>query len=180
MLFFLQTKLFILSCNSNFVIRLPWPSRPCQVPRRQHSPAHLRPADSKGQQHRPPARARRGAAKTPQEQTRRTPRRPTWRERATQPLTSHRRRGRRPGHVRPRRAPTSRGWWRGPREPRTLPPMGFFWSRNDGTDWVRAPVVVSTFGNGGGADLALEMLVQAGSLCGYARCLQLPLQSNKA
>ena len=118
-------------------------------------------------------RASQGAAKTPQAQTRRTPRSPTWPERATQPLTSHRRRGRWPGHVRPRRAPTSRGWWRGPREPRTLPPMGFFWSRNDGTDWVRAPVVVSTFGNGGGADLALEILVRAGSLCGYAlSCVQ--------
>ena len=140
-------------------------------------PAQPGPLEARGFKRAAASPARKGetgSRENPQEQTRRTPRRPTWRERATQPLTSHRRRGRWPGHVRPRRAPTSRGWWRGPRDPRTLPPMGFFWSRNDGTDWVRAP------GNGGGADLALEMLVQAGSLCGYARCLQLPLQSNKA
>ena len=49
-------------------------------------------------------RASQGAAKTPQAQTRRTPRSPTWPVRATQPLTSHRRRGRWPGHVRPRLA----------------------------------------------------------------------------
>jgi len=45
---------------------------------------------------------------------------------------------------RPRAAPPCADELRlvaGPLHPRTLPPQGFFWSRNDGTDWVRPPEI---------------------------------------